>query len=430
MYAWRAQKSGDSVTILESGKCTGGVLQSKNSDGFLLDYGANTLSLRSKVVSDLLEELGILGRAIEANPDANLRFIVKNGKLVSLPHGLSSFLTSSFLSPFGKLRLLCEPFIPKGQKMDETVADFISRRLGKEALTYAGNPFLSGVYAARPESLSLTHAFPGLQELEQSHGSLFKGMIKSKKDPNRLPKTRLISFPLGMQELTDHISSQLPDSSIRLQSKVLKIEKIENQWRVIIQGDEASTEEVICDNVICSIPAHQLMSIEWIGVQGYELLKNLSNARHFPLSLVYHGYERKNISHPLNGFGFLVPEVENRKILGTLFSSTIFPGRAPHGHVLLTTFVGGERQPDLAEWEDDKIHNIVQDEHTDLLGTSKTPFFKKIIRWSKAIPLPDQGMQTRKNAARKLEEQNPGLFFTGSHLCGPPLPNCLLADMI
>ena len=126
----------------------------------------------------------------------------------------------------------------------------------------------------------------------------------------------------------------------------------------------------------------------------------------------------------------MVPEVENKKILGTLFSSTIFPGRAPHGHVLLTTFVGGERQPDLAEWEDDKIHNIVQDEHTDLLGTSKTPFFKKIIRWPKAIPLPDQGMQTRKNAARKLEEQNPGLFFTGSHLCGPPLPNCLLADMI
>ena len=187
---------------------------------------------------------------------------------------------------------------------------------------------------------------------------------------------------------------------------------------------------VISDRVICSIPAHQLMSIEWIGLQNDQLLKDLSNAKHYPLSLVYHGYARRHIAHPLNGFGFLVPEVENRKILGTLFSSTIFPGRAPKNHVLLTTFVGGERQPDLAEWEDNKIHNIVQDEHTDLLGTSKTPFFKKIIRWPKAIPLPDQGMQNRKQAAQQLEEQNPGLFFTGSHLCGPPLPNCLLADMI
>ena len=141
-----------------------------SSDLYLLDYGANTLNLRSKDVADIMEELGILGHAIEANQEANLRFIVRDGRLVSLPHDFSSFLASSFLSPLGKLRLLCEPFIAKGKKKDETVADFISRRLGKEALTYAGNPFLSGIYAAKPESLSLAHAFPRLQELEQVHG--------------------------------------------------------------------------------------------------------------------------------------------------------------------------------------------------------------------------------------------------------------------
>jgi len=430
IHAWRAHKSGDSVTVFESGECTGGVLQSKNLDGYLLDYGANTLNLRSKDVADIMEELGILGHAIEANQEANLRFIVRDGRLVSLPHDFSSFLTSSFLSPLGKLRLLCEPFIAKGKKKDETVADFISRRLGKEALTYAGNPFLSGIYAAKPESLSLPHAFPGLQELEQVHGSVFKGMIKSKKNPNRLPKTRLISFPQGMQELPSHISNQLPDNSIRLQSKVLKIEKRENKWRVVTQGDNSSKGEVIFDRVICSIPAHQLMSIDWNGLHKKELIEHLADAKHYPLALVYHGYEKENISHPLNGFGFLVPAVEKRKILGTLFSSTIFPGRAPKNKVLLTTFVGGERQPELTEWEDEKIHNMVKDEHTDLLGTSKNPSFKKIIRWPKAIPLPDQSMQTRKQAALKLEEQNPGLIFTGSHLCGPPLPNCLQADMV
>ena len=136
MYAWRAQKSGDSVTILESGKSTGGVLQSKISDGFLLDYGANTLSLRSKYVSDLLEELGILGRAIEANPEANLRFIVKNGKLVSLPHGLSSFLTSSFLSPFWQTPPTLRTIHRKGPKNDET-ADFFPQA-GKRSSNLCG----------------------------------------------------------------------------------------------------------------------------------------------------------------------------------------------------------------------------------------------------------------------------------------------------
>ena len=431
IHAWRAHKSGDSVTVFESGECTGGVLQSKNLDGYLLDYGANTLNLRSKDVADIMEELGILGHAIEANQEANLRFIVRDGRLVSLPHDFSSFLTSSFLSPLGKPPSTLRTIHRKGQKKGRNRGRLHISQVGERGSYLCGKSISIGIYAAKPESLSLHHAFPGLQELEQVHGSVFKGMIKSKKNPNRLPKTRLISFPQGMQELPSHISNQLPDNSIRLQSKVLKIEKRENKWRVVTQGDDSTKGEVIFDRVICtSIPAHQLMSIDWNGLHKKELIEHLADAKHYPLALVYHGYEKENISHPLNGFGFLVPSVEKEKILGTLFSSTIFPGRAPKNKVLLTTFVGGERQPELTEWEDEKIHNMVKDEHTDLLGNFQNPSFKKIIRWPKAIPLPDQSMQTRKQAALKLEEQNPGLIFTGSHLCGPPLPSCLQADML
>jgi len=425
VHAWQSYQKGKKVTLLEASPQTGGVLQSRRIDGYLLDYGANTLSLRSRKVSELLDDLGILSDAVDANPQANLRFIVRGGKLVALPQSPGSFLSSAFLSPLGKLRLLLEPFFPKGKNEDESVADFISRRLGKEALTYAANPFLSGVYAAKPESLSLKNAFPALLEMEQTHGSLFKGMLKSKKDPNRLPKSRLLSFPNGMQELPNQITRLLPKESIYLNTKVVRIEHLGNQWQVTTKDDTGTIQENIFDQVICAVPTHQLQKIEWLGLHGTEWMTGLANSTHFPLALVYHGYEKPKITHPLNGFGFLVPEVEKRKILGTLFSSTLFPDRAPADHALLTTFVGGERQPKLAKLEDGELHSLVCQEHQSLLGTSGAPSFQKIIRWPQAIPLPDSKMTDRKTAAQKLETLNPGLQFAGSHLCGVSLPNCL-----
>jgi oxygen-dependent protoporphyrinogen oxidase len=427
--AWRSHQSGNQVTLLEASENIGGVLQSRREEGYLLDYGANTLSLRSREVSKLLDEIGILEKAIDANPRANLRFIVRGGQLISLPHSPASFLCSSFLSPLGKIRLLLEPLIPRGKNKDENVAHFISRRLGKEALTYAGNPFLSGVYAAKPESLSLQYAFPTLQELEQKHGSLFKGMLKSKKNPNRLLKSRLLSFPHGMQELPHQIAQQLPDESILLNTRVIRIKRWENHWEVTTRNKLGQEEQNTFDEIICALPAHKLMEIEWIGLERTELIEDLAKSTHFPLALVFHGYEKQNIKHPLNGFGFLVPEIENRQILGTLFSSTLFPDRAPANHALLTTFVGGERQPELVKLKDDDLHLLVQKEHRDLLGTVEKPSFQKIVRWSQAIPLPDDNMGKRREAAKVLQNQNPGLSFSGSHLCGPPLPNCLLADV-
>jgi len=428
--AWRSHQSGNQVTLLEASENIGGVLQSRREEGYLLDYGANTLSLRSLDHSKLLDEIGILEKAIDANPEANLRFIVRGGQLISLPHSPVSFLSSSFLSPLGKIRLLIEPLIPRGKNQDENVAHFISRRLGQEALTYAGNPFLSGVYAAKPESLSLQFAFPALQELEQKYGSLFIGMLKSKKNPNRLAKSRLLSFPHGMQELTNQIAQQLPDESIVLNNRVIRIKRLETHWEVTTRNELDKEEQNTFDEVICALPAHKLPEIDWIGLEKTELIEDLSKSTHFPLALVFHGYEKQNIEHPLNGFGFLVPEIENRQILGTLFSSTLFPGRAPVNHALLTTFVGGERQPDLVKLKDDDLHALVQKEHRDLLGTFEKPSFKKIVRWPQAIPLPDHNMAKRKEAAKVLQNQNPGLKFSGSHLCGPPLPNCLQADIV
>jgi len=425
--ALEKKKQGHLIQLLESENRLGGVIQSKKSKGFLLDYSANTLNIRLKKTRELLENCGAWDECIDANPIANKRMIIRNGKVISLPHSLSSFFSSPFLSFPGKLRMLAEPFIARSkQPDDESVASFIERRLGKEALDYAANPFLAGIYASNPESLNLKQAFPKLGEIEKKYRSLFWGFrqVKKSKASPSLDKARLVSFPNGMEELINKLSQSLHDQ-IFLEHSVQKISPQDNQWIVTFKNHENEERHEVFDEVISTIPSHKIHSIDWSEVQGWDDISTLADAQHYPLSLVYLGFKKEEVSHPLDGFGFLVPEVENLKILGTLFSSTLFPGRAPDGEVLLTTFVGGERNPALANLPTSSISDLVQNELSQLLGIRGEPTFMEVKRWPNAIPLPDRQMKERKRAAEKLSSLNPGLRFSGSFLTGVSLPNCL-----
>ncbi len=426
--AWREDRADKRVTVLEKNDFPGGVLRSERTDGYLIEHGANSLSLRSREVAQVLEDLNLLDRAVDANKQANLRYIVRKDRLVSLPMGPKSFLLGKFLSPLGKARLLMEPFISKGRNPDESVGAFIRRRLGREALDYLGNPFLAGVYAARPESLLLKHAFPALQAMERENGSLFGGIRKAKENPDRLPQSRLLSFPNGLQEMTDRLAKFLPEGAVQCSRSVKRIERSGDQWLVSSTDRDGNTKDNLFDEVACSLPAHALQSIEWTGLNEAHDLAPLADATHHPLSVVYLGYDSNLVKRPLDGFGFLVPEGEKRRILGALFSSSIFPERAPAGKALLTIFVGGERQPDLARLGDDVLYDLAMTEASGLLGITGEPEFQRIVRWPRAIPLPDGKTDERIRAAQNLSSSNPGLSFTGSHLCGPPLPSCLLAQ--
>ena len=426
--AWKKKKEGHHITLIESGPQVGGVLQSEKKNGYLLDYGANTLSLRNQNTSDTLEKMGALTHALDANPKANKRFIVRNQKLVALPLNFKSFLSSPFLSPKGKLRMLLEPFLPKGN-LDklESVADFISRRLGQEALTYCGNPFISGIYASAPETLNLANAFPALFEMEQQHRSLFIGMLKT--PGSKKTKTRLLSFPEGMQQLGFLIQKNLKPEEVLTNESVLTVTRLAQGWKVKSRNIAGNLSELVCDEVISTIPVDQISNITWENIKGRENFNNLTKVTYFPLSMVFLGMKKESIEHNLDGFGFLVPRKENLSILGTLFSSTLFENRAPKGNILLTTFVGGERMPDFALAPDKQIYDAVEKDLSKLLGMKNKPDFRHIKRWEKSIPLPDLKMGVRAKAANELSLLNPGLKFSGSAFSGVSLPNCLDADI-
>ena len=425
--ASKHKKAGHNVKVFESQNRTGGVVQSKRINGFLLDFGANTLNVRLKKTKKILEDHNAWNSCLDANKLANKRMIVRDGKIIDLPHSFLSFITSPFLSFKGKFRLLLEPFISRAKNSEqETVASFISRRLGKEALAYGANPFISGIYAAKPESLNLKQAFPKLWDIEKKYRSIILGMFKlSKKEDNpNLKKARLISYHQGMEELVRNLSISINDE-IFLRHSVQKIFPDQGRWGITFKNESDEIINEVFDEVYSTIPSHKIPTIDWSGIKENEEILKLSSAPHYPLALVYLGFKKENIKHPLDGFGFLVPEVENLKILGTLFSSTLFPGRAPDGQILLTTFVGGERNPELANLPESSILSLVKNELTHLLKIKGDPIFVEIKKWKNAIPLPDQGMQERKKIAENLSIKNPGLFFRGGHLNGVSLPNCL-----
>jgi oxygen-dependent protoporphyrinogen oxidase len=414
------------VLVLESGGYPGGVIRSELRDGYLIEHGPNTLALRAGHAPDYLEQVGLLEDAVEANPVANKRFIVRGGQPVAVPTSASSFITSPMFSTLGKLRLLLEPLLPRGStRKNESVADFFMRRLGREVRDYAANPFIAGVYAARPETLVLRHAFPAIYELEDKHRSLMLGGFKAAKRRKRegLPKTRLVSFKEGLAELPNRLAEEL-GNDLRLNAPVRKISRDGDTWRVTFE-EAGERKEERANRIVCSVPTHALESIEWEGLAESDSLKTLASAHHYPIAVVQLGFPREDVGHPLDGFGFLVPEKENLRILGTLFSSTLFPERAPEGHVLLTTFVGGERQPDLTQKSDEELYELVLEELQGLLEVRETPTFRNLVRWPKAIPLPDLGQDDRLAAAKRLQDANPGLILSGSHLTGVSLPACL-----
>ena len=403
--AWHLQQAGLASIVFERSARPGGVVGAVRSGQWLHELGPNSLLEGAPEVAAFIDELGLGARRLYAAPAAKQRYIGRGGRLVAMPTSPLSFIGTRLFSFGAKLRLLGEPWRPRSDPgAEESVADFVVRRLGREFLDYAINPFVAGVYAGDPRRLAVRHAFPKLHALEQEHGSLIRGALK-RRNTSGGPKGRIFSFPEGLGEIPAALAARLGDA-VRLHSAVRSLQRTASGWRLLVEcGDTTATADF--DAVICALPADALAALAIDGVPGAARLTQLREIMHPPVASVFTGYRRENVAHPLDGFGVLMPEVEPGHILGPLFSSPLFPGRAPAGHVALTTFVGGMRAPDLARLDDRALGDLVQRELGRLVGARGAPAFFHVQHWPRAIPQYALGYQRFKDIMTAAEAAAP-----------------------
>lgn len=425
--AWQLKQAGHDCTVLESSVRVGGAIHSIRKDGFLAEEGPNSIQLGSLEIEAFLKSVpGLPPQIIEAEPAANKRFIVRYGKALAVPMGPLSALTSPLWSFAGKLRVLKEPFVATiAADTEESVADFVRRRLGSELYQYAINPLVGGIYAGDPEKLSLRYGFPKLYALEQDHGGLIRGAIAKMRAAKNAsgPKfrKRIISFKDGLDTLPRMLAQALGDC-VQTGAQLQSITK-GNGWTVA--WNETADE---FDQVIVTTPAHGLTKLPFSDALRGEL-ERFKQIDYPPVSVLSLGYKREQVAHALDGFGALVPECEQRKILGVLFPSSFFKGRATEGEVLLTVFIGGERNPEIATRDTDALMKRVQPELESLLGVTGQPKFVHHKHWAKAIPQYKVGYGETLDAIRAIEQRNPGLQFAGNYRSGISLTYCLEAAL-
>ncbi|HDR04986.1 MAG TPA: protoporphyrinogen oxidase [Candidatus Marinimicrobia bacterium] len=418
--AWKLHQAGFEITLLEAQKELGGAMRSIRKDAFIAETGPNTIMETSPKVTELLTELGLDSEKIYADSSAEKRYIIRNKKPFELPAGPGIFTTPLF-SFLTKLALLREPFIPKwDNRHEESLADFVRRRLTQEFLDYAINPFVAGVFAGVPEQLSVKHAFPKLYALEQNYGSMIKGMIMGARERKRSAEkskqtAKMFSFKNGIGTLPECITEKLK-SFIQTGMKVLSVRQNGLAWEVKAETRNG-IETMDFDLLLYAASAPGLSKLLVNGEVPAELAI-FTDIYHPKVLTMTLGFHRNQVSHPLDAFGALVPQVENMQILGALFTSSLFPNRAPADHVTLDVFVGGSRQPELAAKPEAELLPIILRDLDTLLGVKGEPVFVSGTYWEKAIPQYDLGYGRYKEALNQMEAKYQGLFFTGNYRNG------------
>lgn len=427
--AYRLAKSGRRVRLFEAGPRLGGSVATERQEGWLIEAGPNSFQENRREIVELMRELGLEQERVAASTVSKKRFIVRGGKLCALPMSPPSLFSTPLFSFGTKLRLMTEAFSrPRRRPSDVPLADFIRDHFGQEIVDYALNPFVSGIYAGDPRKLSARHAFPKLWEAEQQKGSLIRGQIAQAKirRAEGHPKTQIISFRHGLQTLTDALAARLPAGSIELGARIETLIP-GSPWQLVwSRAGEARTEKFA--SVVLAIPAHALAQLSF-GSLGERPLAPLQSVEYPPVASLFLGFRREQIAHPLDGFGALIPAIERFHFLGVLFSSSLFPDRAPEGHVGLTVMVGGSVQPDLASRSLDEITDAVMPELDRLLGVTGSAEFRRLHFWPYAIPQYQLGYERHLETMAAVERQHPGLHLAGHVRDGIALPSCILSGL-
>ena len=436
--AFYIKRSGVPVTLYEASDRVGGAIQSIRAEGYMAEFGPNTILETSPKVTQLVIDAGLASRRMDPDPKASARYVVRYNRPIEMPGSPLGFFTTQLFTARAKLAVLREPFVPpRRDGKEESVAEFVVRRLGQEFLDHAIDALVGGVYAGDPYKLSVPHAFPKLGQLEARYGSLIKGQIfgaRERKRRGEIAKDRApkFSFDTGLQALPDTLRERLGEA-VRLNTTVTRLTQTPEGWTLDVRerGQQSRAEH---SAVIYAGTAFNLADME-VQTSMPLRLSTFAEIRYPPVASVVLGFRREDVAHPCNGFGMLIPRVEGFKILGTIFSSSLFPNRAPAGHLTLTSYVGGERYPDLASLPHEKLFALTCEDLRVLLGVKGKPTFQHCVFYPRAIPQYNVGYGRYREQMTDIEGKAPGLFFAGHYRDGISLSDtivsaCKVADRV
>lgn len=425
--AYWLRAGGHDVVVFDQGDAPGGRMRSERIDGFLMEYGANSIMTPAPAAETLVAQLGLDPEKVTRSAAARYRYLVRGGRMRGLPLQPYRFLLSDFFSLPGRLRMLMEPFVSVRHD-DETVADFVRRRFGNELLDYVVDPLVGGLLTGDPEQLSVGAAFPRLKQFERCAGSVIGGIIKSRfqhdaKSAVGDPRRRVLnSFRQGMGTLPRAIAQWLT-GRVFLGHRVEAVQhRAGGGYRVKVWHGGVA-QWTAADSIIVALPAYAAAAV--LCGLDQRIAGALAEIRHPPLAVVFLGYRAQSIAHRLDGVGVLTPAVEKRSVLGMLFSSTLFAERAPPEHVALTAFAGGARQPQLALLDPDELQDLVHGEVRQLLGGRAAPLMARTHCWRHGLPQPGLDHAQRLDGIALCATEHAGLFLTGNYFSGVSTAACI-----
>jgi oxygen-dependent protoporphyrinogen oxidase len=442
------------VVLLEASERLGGTVRTHRREGFLLEGGPDSFISEKPAALELARRLGLEGRIIGTNEANRRSFVVRGGRLRPTPEGFQllapsrmlPFLTTDIFTWRGKARMALDLVLPRragaNGSDDESLAAFVRRRFGQEALERMAQPMVGGIYTADPESLSLRATMPRFLDMERRDRSLILSMWKNaRRSASNARHGRaasgaryslFLSFDEGVQVLTDALAARLPRGSVRLNAKVESLDPVsvlkseatdvENgprRWLLKTSGGETFEADAVCIALPAYAAARLMRDVD------DELADELEAIPYASTATVNLAYRRADIPHPLDGFGFVVPFIERRATLACTFSSVKFKGRAPEGHVLLRAFVGGALQPEMFALEEGRMADAVRRDLRDLLGVESPPLFAHVEKWPRSMAQYHLGHLERLKRVRARLRPFPTLALCGNAYEGAGLPDCV-----
>jgi oxygen-dependent protoporphyrinogen oxidase len=421
--AYFLKKKGYEVCILEKEESAGGVIQTHEENGYICENGPNTVILGKPELRKLIADLNLNEELVLPSAAAKKRYILRNKKLLKIPSSPADFFATKSLSIFGKIRILFEPFVkPLPNDADQTVADFTTRRFGKEVYKNFINPFVAGIYAGDAAKLSTRFGFKLLYELEQDYKSVIKGFMARAKERKKKKEIQTIfSFRNGMKQIIDKLENNFKND-IQYKARVTNIAHFENGYKIsFIQNEEE--KQILADCVVSTLPAYALSeSIFNLCNVTAEKLKQLE---YVPIVALHLGYKKEQVGNTSKGFGVLAPGHENTPLLGILFNSRIFNHVAPKGKELFTLMIGGARLPLLTELPDNELLQLAKTEFETIMNVNGKPDFVHFSRWKKAIPQYTMQYKEIYEAIQKFELNNKNFYIAGNCTHGISVPDCV-----